>query len=573
MTVASRVNEAFDRAISGRPSAAVQAGASGACPRVLILRCCRAPQFAHAVRVARERNPGAEIVALSHGGYRDALLEAGVDTVIEIPGRRFDIHRQAPRSVARLRRTRFDEVIIPQMTEHPEAHLNLYWFVAALRATRIVILPGEEPHQVRDRRSFMRFTALETICALPDVVDVLIVIGMLLAACVVRRPRVSEVRNRRPRVLHVIPSLGMGGAQRQLAEVVNATPPDQYDVEVLVFTRGVGEFGRQWLKRDDVHVTFLRRWPRLTMVILEILRHCRGRQYDVMHTWLFMANVLGVAAARLAGIPYVVTSVRSLSPGTYTWNRQWWHRIVDLIGSHAADAVTVNAEALAQDHARWAWMRRSRIDVVHNGLDPSRFLADRLDSRRRLLDLSKAPADAVFVGTVGRLAVEKDHALFLRVIREVRRRQPNAHGIIIGDGELNADLQRTAAELGLTDAVSFLGARTDTVRLMAGFDVFVLPSRIEGFPNALLEAAFLGVPAVASRVGGCPDVLPYPEALFDTGDDGGAVNAVLALLEQPHRAAAHADRVRRRALELFTVDRTASGWFRIYDRCLIQETA
>jgi glycosyltransferase involved in cell wall biosynthesis len=137
---------------------------------------------------------------------------------------------------------------------------------------------------------------------------------------------------------------------------------------------------------------------------------------------------------------------------------------------------------------------------------------------------------------------------------------------------MNADLRRMAAGLGLADAVSFLGERRDTVRLMAGFDLFVLPSIIEGFPNALLEAAFLGVPAVASRVGGCPDVLAEPEALFETGDDAGAVNAVLALLEDPDRAAAHADRTRRRALDLFTADRTAAAWFDLYDRCLTEET-
>jgi glycosyltransferase involved in cell wall biosynthesis len=555
------------------PSA--QADVSAAASRVLILRCCRARQFDNAVRLVRERHPNAEIVALSHGGHRDALLASGVYRVIEVSGRRFGLFRIAPWTVARVRRERFDEIVVPQMEAYPEGHVNLYWLVAGFRPERITLVPGEEQPETFERRAFLRYAVRKTGSRLITIFDVPLLLGLLTIATlarVVRRRRVPVARTGRPRVLHVIPSLGVGGAQRQLAAVVDATPPDRYEVEILVLTKSDGDFAREWLKRADVKVTYLTRWPRLTLVVVEMIRHCRRRQYDLIHTWLCMANVLGVAATRLSGVPYVVASVRSLSLWKRTWYRQWWFRLADVLGSHAADVVTVNAEALREDHARWAWMRPSRIDVVHNGLDPSHFLADRLDSRRRLLALTRASAEAVFVGTVGRLAVEKDHALFLRMIAEVRRVHPRVHGIIIGDGVMNADLRRMAAGLGLADAVSFLGERRDTVRLMAGFDLFVLPSIIEGFPNALLEAAFLGVPAVASRVGGCPDVLAEPEALFETGDDAGAVNAVLALLEDPDRAAAHADRTRRRALDLFTADRTAAAWFDLYDRCLTEET-
>lgn len=552
-----------------------QAGVSAASWRVLILRCCRMRQFDNAMRLVRERHPNAEIVALSHSGHRDALLASGVNRVIEVSGRRFGPFRIAPWTLARVRRERFDEIVVPQMEAYPEAHVNLYWLVAGFWPQRITLLPGDEQPQTFERRAFLTYAVRKTVSRLITMFDVPLLLGLLTIATIVRvvgRPRVSASRTGRPRVLHIIPSLGVGGAQRQLAAVVDATPPDRYDVEILVFTKSDGDFALHWLKRADVKVTYLTRWPRLTLVVVEIIRHCRERQYDLMHTWLCMANVVGVAAARLSGVPYVVTSVRSLSLWKRTWYRQWWFRIADVLGSHAADVVTVNAEALRRDHARWAWIPPSRISVVHNGLDPSRFLADRLDARRQLVEVSRAPIDAVFVGTVGRLAIEKDHALFLRMIGEVRRQQPNVHGVIIGDGVLNADLRRMAAELGLTDAVSFLGERRDTIRLMAGFDLFVLPSIIEGFPNALLEAAFLGVPAVASRVGGCPDVLAEPEALFETGDDAGAVNAVLALLQDPDRAAAQADRTRTRALELFTAGRTASAWFDLYDRCLTEET-
>ena len=124
--------------------------------RVLILRSCRPAEFAAAVRFARLRHPGRELVALSHAGHRDSLLAAGVDDVIELPGRRFGVHRLAPWRLRNLRAMHFREVVIPQMTAAREIHLNLYWLVGALRFDRVAILPGHEAPQLLGREAFLR---------------------------------------------------------------------------------------------------------------------------------------------------------------------------------------------------------------------------------------------------------------------------------------------------------------------------------------------------------------------------------------------------------------------------------
>src|SRR5262249_23679277 len=159
----------------------------------------------------------------------------------------------------------------------------------------------------------------------------------------------------------------------------------------------------------------------------------------------------------LAGVPCVVTAVRSLSLWKQTWYRQWWYRPVDVLGARLATAITVNARALAEDFASWTWMRRERIHVVHNGLDPSHFLVDRRESRADLMRATGAPATAIMVGTVGRLAHEKDHKLFLRVLADARAAHPSLHGVIVGDGPLRAELEADVDRLGLSGAVSFLG--------------------------------------------------------------------------------------------------------------------
>jgi glycosyltransferase involved in cell wall biosynthesis len=547
------------------------AGPTPASPnrRVLILRSCRPAEFAAAVRFARRRHPGRDLVALSHAGHRDAVLAAGVDDVIELPGTRFGIHRIAPWHLRDLRALHFDEIVVPQMTAASEVHLNLYWLVAALRFDRIVILPGEEAPQLWERSAFLRSLPLLSVRGLVDLVDVPLLLALLVFARLVW-PRRIETSSARRRVLHIIPSLGLGGAQRQLAEVINNTPPDQYDVEVLVFAASSADFSREWLSRAEVQVTVLTQWPRLTYSVFEIAKHCRANRYDVVHTWLCLANAVGGAGARLAGVPCIVTAVRSLSLWKQTWYRQWWYRPVDMLGARLATAITVNARALARDFASWTWMNEGRIHVVHNGLDPSRFVVDRRDSRGQLLIETDASDEAILVGTVGRLAHEKDHKLFLRVLADARRTNPRIHGVLIGDGPLRVELETYAMSLGLSDAVTFLGERRDVVRLMAGLDVFVLPSIIEGFPNALLEAVFLGIPSIATNVGGCPDVLGEDGRTFNVGDDAAALHALVAVTDDLASASASAERARRRALDMFTADHTTTTWLTLYEHCLTE---
>ena len=183
-----------------------------------------------------------------------------------------------------------------------------------------------------------------------------------------------------------------------------------------------------------------------------------------------------------------------------------------------------------------------------------------------LLQATGAPESAVFVGTVGRLAHEKDQATFLKVLARVRRVRRDVHAIIIGSGELRAPLERLAEQAGLTGAITFLGERSDARRLIAGFDLFLLTSRSEGFPNVLLEATFLGVPCVATSIAGTPDVLGRAASLFPPGDVAVGAERVLAALADRPAVLRQTAEVRRRALELFTTERSVAAWLGLYQR-------
>jgi hypothetical protein len=142
----------------------VPQGVIGIRPRILIVRSCRMAQLLSAVVLARMHNRAAEIVVLSHRGHRHLLRAAGADRVIEVAGRRFGLLKLAPWTIARLRSECFHEVIIPQMTPRPDAHVNLYQMVAALRPSRVTVIPGEHHPQTFDGPRFLQY-ALHHSCA------------------------------------------------------------------------------------------------------------------------------------------------------------------------------------------------------------------------------------------------------------------------------------------------------------------------------------------------------------------------------------------------------------------------
>jgi glycosyltransferase involved in cell wall biosynthesis len=189
--------------------------------------------------------------------------------------------------------------------------------------------------------------------------------------------------------------------------------------------------------------------------------------------------------------------------------------------------------------------------VVPLGIDLERFGAARA-----------APAGEVsLVGTVGRLAPQKDQETLLEAAALV----PEARFVLVGDGELRPELERRAAELGIADRVTFTGAREDVPELLASFDVFAHPSLFEGFCLAVLEAQAAGVPVVATPVGGIPETVVDGETglLVPTRDPTALAAAIRRLLEDREFAQRLADAARRSARR-YSTERMVEETLKVY---------
>jgi glycosyltransferase involved in cell wall biosynthesis len=210
----------------------------------------------------------------------------------------------------------------------------------------------------------------------------------------------------------------------------------------------------------------------------------------------------------------------------------------------------------------------SRIRILYNGIDPSRFESE--PDRAALRAEQRVGPDDPVIGIAARFAPVKDHATLLRAFARVRERMPPAKLVLAGDGPLRADLERQATESGVADGVRFLGVRRDVPALLRTWDVFCLSSLSEGTSVTLLEAMASEVPAVTTAVGGNPEIVDegVTGLLAPRGDDEALAARLLEVLGDRERARAMGRAGRERVLERFTFDGMAGGYAELYDELL-----
>ena len=337
-------------------------------------------------------------------------------------------------------------------------------------------------------------------------------------------------------VVHIIPHIGIGGVQKQLVLYLK-NRSRAYNHRVVVLRSGDRFFapelnecgvGIYYLDSDEVRSALglssrkqSRSDPRpLLKVVTSSLPFCcetiklslflrrLNPRPDLVHCWLLYANLAGSIAARLAGVQLVVTSVRNMQSWVdYNYYDPRWQRALECATVPLASAITANAPAVAEDYRIFTGAPAEKVVTVPNGVDLKAFHflgPEKRQDIRRTLGLT---ADNLLVGTVARLAKEKDFETFLRALALAHPKLSSLRCVIVGEGPLRAHLEAFAASLGLVGVVKFLGERKDVGELVQSCDVFLLTSLIEGMPNAVMESQLLGVPVVATRAGGTVDLI------------------------------------------------------------------
>ena len=306
------------------------------------------------------------------------------------------------------------------------------------------------------------------------------------------------------------------------------------------------------------------------LLLWRLVRFLRVQRPDVVHTHLIHGDLYGTLAARLAGVPHVVSTKHNddafRQRGFYAWLdrtlARYQNHIITI--SHHLRRFYVEVERLPAD----------KISTIHYGLDPGAFLQGVGEGADVRVELGM-PADVPLVGVVSRLTEQKGHAYLLDAFAEVIQALPSAHLLVVGDGELRPALERQTARLGLQDSVTFAGRREDVPRIMMALDVLVMPSLWEGFGLVLLEAMAAGKPVVASRVSAIPEIVVDGEmgVLVSPKDQDSLAEAMIKLLQNPVLAREMGRKGRERLEKEFGVEKMVKETESMYAQMLATKSA
>jgi glycosyltransferase involved in cell wall biosynthesis len=306
----------------------------------------------------------------------------------------------------------------------------------------------------------------------------------------------------RIKILHLITTLDTGGAERTLQRLLKGMDHDAFDNSVVSLVRE-GPIASH-LRDAGIRVQSLnmRRGVPAPGALLRLRSILRRERPDILQTWLYHADLLGLLATRLAQVPRLVWNVRcgDMDMRHYSVLSRATRRTLAMT-SHVPDAVIVNSRAGLSIHEGYGYSPR-RWELIPNGIDAVRFARDEAGRNELRKELGIAP-DAPVIGTVGRFDAMKDYRTFVAAAAAIRAQFPALRIVMAGPGieSNNAELVKMLGSAGLSGVTSILGERSDVSRVLSALDVFCLTSIGEGFPNAVAEAMACEVPVVVTDVG------------------------------------------------------------------------
>ncbi len=386
-------------------------------------------------------------------------------------------------------------------------------------------------------------------------------------------------------VARVITRLNIGGPSIQATRLATALRPLGFETRLLHGRLGDGEGDMSYLIPPGADTAFIPTLCRQLSplddlrTLVRLYREFKQLRPLVVHTHMAKAGLLG----RLAAAAYNLT--RGSAPRARVVHTYHGHVLdgyfsplmttvfitLERIVARITDAIVAISPAIRGELLQtYRIGRDDQYRVVPLGFDLSAFTeidnAARAEARREL----NIPTGAAVISTVGRLTAIKQHRLFLDVVKQAAAVHPALIALIAGDGELRAELEAYAAGLGLASNVRFLGWRRDLATIYSATDVFLLTSRNEGTPVALIEAMASGVPGVSTDVGGVKDVIASADAgrLAPFGDAAGLAAAVLELLADRGLLASTGARAREHVVARFGVERLVNEIAALYRELL-----
>ena len=373
----------------------------------------------------------------------------------------------------------------------------------------------------------------------------------------------------RPCIAHVVYRFDVGGLENGVVNLVNHLPSDSYRHAIVALTE-VTDFHKR-IRRDDVQFVSLHKGPghgfRLYPRLFKLFRDIAPA---IVHTRNLAALEASVPAW-LAGVPARVHGEHGRDVGDLDGSNRRYQRVRRVYRPFVTQYVALS-EDLADYLRGPVGIAPARVTQIYNGVDTSRF-APAPGGRIPLAGCPFTAPDLWVVGTVGRMKEVKDQVTFAEAFVVAVRRHPagaRMRLVMAGSGPLRDPVVSVLAAAGLRDRAWLPGDRADVPDILRGLDCFVLPSLAEGVSNTILEAMASGIPIVATRVGGNPELIDdgVTGRLVPPADAETMATAILGYFDDPTIGRRHGRAARQVAVQRFSLERMVKDYLSLYDSLL-----
>lgn len=383
-----------------------------------------------------------------------------------------------------------------------------------------------------------------------------------------------EKRINKIKVMLIISNLEFGGAQRQLVELANNLSRDDFDVMVCSLSQYI-PLG-SGLDLPDEKVVIIQKKSKYDIsVVFRLSKVLRENKVDVLHAFLFDAEIAARIASAMAGVAVMVGSERN---SNYRIKRN--QMVAYRLTKNLRDVCIANSRAGAEFNAQELGYPEKHYAVVRNGVDINRFQAGNGGQLRESLGISQ---DQFVIGMFASFKEQKNHGMLFHAVKELTSTDRNFRVVLLGE-ELHGGAQGTTTyvqkihelvgRLGIRDYCLFVGNQDDVEAYYRICDVTVLPSKFEGTPNVVLESMASGVPVIVTAVSDNNEIVEHGKSgyVVDVGDEAGLARYLQLLMEDRELSANMGSEARRRAVELFSSAQLASSTGEVYKTALEQRS-
>lgn len=362
------------------------------------------------------------------------------------------------------------------------------------------------------------------------------------------------------KILHIIKSLGRGGAETLLPETLKLHDLSGFEFHYIYFLPWKDQMVESIRAHGGKVVCFhANNNIQLIAKFGALRKYVRQEKIQLIHAHLPWAGILARIVGRMCDIPVIYTEHNKQERyhmGTRTMNLL----TMDLL----TEVIAVSADVAASIHKHKPRLK-APVHTIVNGVNTEHFKKQGFNNNA-VREKFNIPLNAPVIGTIAVFRFQKRLDLWMELASKILQQFGNAHFVIVGDGPLKEALMKKRAELGLVARIHMPGLETEVRPYLAAFDLYMMSSVFEGLPIALLEAMAMGCPVIATNAGGVREVIRHEEdgLSCSVAEPEKLVGFACSLLQDQELRMRYGNRARKRVMEAFSIEKMVEGLEKVY---------